>query len=100
MRSASVYDDEGNVVTADIPDRVNNRYEQYSMAIERRFDYGITGGLGVELATKAGHFLVEGRYYFGLRDIFGNSKRDTFARSANGTISAKITYILPNRHDR
>lgn len=79
------------------PDRPNDMYAQYNMPIERKFDYGITGGIGVELSTKIGHFLVEGRYYYGLSDIYGNSKRDTFARSNNGTIVAKVTYLIDIR---
>lgn len=76
------------------PNRPNNMYEQYSMPIERKFDYGITAGIGAELNTKIGHFMLEGRYYYGLSDLFGNSKKDTFARSANGTIVAKVTYLF------
>lgn len=79
------------------PDRPNGMYAQYGMPIERKFDYGITGGLGVELSTKIGHFLVEGRYYYGLSDIYGNSKKDTFGRSNNGTITAKVTYLIDIR---
>lgn len=76
------------------PDRPNGMYEQYSMPIQRKFDYGITAGLGVELTTKMGHFLVEGRYYYGLSDIYNNSKKDVFSRSNNGTIYAKVTYLF------
>lgn len=79
------------------PVRPNNMYAQYDLAIQRKFDYGITGGLGIELSTKAGHFLVEGRYYYGLSDIFNNAKKDPFGRSNNGTIIAKITYLLDIR---
>lgn len=74
-------------------DRVNGRNKQYDMDIKHKFDYGITAGLGMELSTVAGHFLIEGRYYFGLADLFGNSKKDVFARSANGAIVAKVTYM-------
>lgn len=77
-----------------VPDRPNNTYAQYDMDIERKFDYGITAGLGLELSTKVGHFLVEGRYYYGLSDIFNNSKKDTFGRSNNGSIVAKVTYLI------
>ncbi len=76
------------------PSRPNDRYEQYDMAIEKKFDYGITGGLGMELSTKIGHFLLEGRYYFGLGNIFNDSKKDLFERSANGAIVAKLTYLI------
>ena len=68
---------------------------QDSLDIERKFDYGIVGGLGIEYShPKMGHFLLEGRYYYGLGDIFGNSKRDYFGRSNNGNIVIKLTYMF------
>ena len=73
--------------------RPNNITMQYGKAVENRFEYGITGGLGVELSTAIGHFQVEGRYYFGLSDIWGNSKKDPFGRSANGAIYIKGAYL-------
>lgn len=87
-------DGEGN------PDRPNNLYAQYDMPIEHKFDYGITAGLGVELHTKIGHFMIDGRYYYALSDLYGNSKRDVFARSANGTILAKFTYLFNVKSDK
>lgn len=69
-------------------------YEQYGKLMDRKFDYGITAGLGVELNTKVGHFMIDGRYYFGLSDVFNNGKKDLFARSAHGTIIAKVTYLF------
>lgn len=81
-------DAEGN------PLRPNGMFAQYGMEIERNFDYGITAGAGIELGTKIGRFLIEGRYYYGLSDIFKNSKKDTFGRSNNGTIYAKMTYLI------
>lgn len=79
------------------PDRPNGMFAQYNMPIERKFDYGITAGVGMELTTKVGHFLVEGRYYYGLSDIYKNSKKDVFSRSNNGTIVAKLTYLFDVR---
>jgi hypothetical protein len=66
----------------------------YGKEIDNRFDYGIVGGAGLELKTKAGNFFIEGRYYYGLGDIFNNSKTDDFGRSANTTISARIGYSV------
>lgn len=66
----------------------------YGKKVERKFEYGIAGGLGLELKTKAGNFILEGRYYYGLSDIFNNSKTDDFGRSANNTISARIGYSV------
>lgn len=67
---------------------------QYKMKVHNKFDYGITGGLGAELRTKAGNFLVEGRYYFGLSDFYNNSKKDVFSRSAHAIITAKLSYLF------
>lgn len=67
---------------------------QYYRETERSFDYGILGGLGMEFQTKIGNFMLEGRYYFGLADIYKNSKSDYFSRSANRVISAKLTYYV------
>ena len=68
--------------------------EQHDKAIDNTFDYGITAGLGIELRTKAGSFIMEGRYYYALADFYGNTKSDYFARSAHGVISARITYLF------
>lgn len=80
--------------SAGYPDRPNNMYAQYELPVKNKFDYGITGGVGVELNTNAGHFLLEGRYYYGLADVFGNSKKDVFSRSNNGAIVAKLSYLF------
>lgn len=67
---------------------------QYDLLVQNKFDYGIVGGAGVEVRTKAGNFLLEGRYYFGLADIFNNSKKDYFGRSANTSICVKLSYLF------
>lgn len=80
------------------PDRMNNVTEQYGRAIENKFEYGITAGLGCELSTRAGRFLIEGRYYMALANLFGSSKSDPFPRSNSGTIVAKVTYLVDLLH--
>jgi len=67
---------------------------QYYRKAERKIDYGLVGGLGLELRTGIGSFVLEGRYAFGLGDIYSNSKADFFSRSANRVISAKLTYYV------
>lgn len=74
----------GNTVTA-----------QETMPIEKKFDYGIAGGVGGEWSNpKLGHFLLEARYYYGLGNIYGDSKRDYFGKSNFGNIVIKATYLL------
>ena len=49
----------------------------------------------MDVSTRSGHhFIIEGRYFYALSDIFGNSKQDAFSRSANGTIIAKVAYLF------
>lgn len=74
--------------------RPNGIIEQYGKAVENRLEYGIAGGLGMELKTGVGNFIIEGRYFFGLSDMYGNSKADPFGRSANTTITTKVTYLM------
>ena len=64
----------------------------YDKALENSFEYGIAGGLGLEYKSSIGNFFIEGRYFYGLSDIFHNSKADEFGRSANTTITARIGY--------
>lgn len=78
----------------DISHRPNNITVQYGKELERKFEYGICGGVGMEIKSGIGNFSIEGRYYFGLHDIFGNGKKDFFGRSASTTIYAKITYMI------
>ena len=66
----------------------------YGKDVYNKFDYGIAGGGGLELKTKAGNFFIEGRYYFGLADVFSNSKTDDFGRSAYQTISVRLGYSI------
>lgn len=78
-------------------DTTERRSDQYHKKAERSFDYGIMGGLGLELRTGAGNFLLEGRYYFGLADFFNNSKKDIFSRSAHSVIMGRVTYLFDLR---
>ena len=75
--------------------RVNNVVAQDTMAVENKFDYGIALGLGAEYSIpKVGHFLLEARYYYGLGNIYGSTKRDYFAKSNFGQIVIKLGYLF------
>lgn len=73
--------------------RVNNITEEYGKKLENKFDYGIIGGVGAELGTGIGRFGLEARYYFGLGNVFKNSKRDTFSKSNNSAIEVRLSYL-------
>lgn len=63
--------------------------------IQKKFDYGITLGLGMDVSTKNGHhFTLEGRYGLSLSNILNSTKQDTFSRSANNVITVKVAYLF------
>ncbi|WP_300727187.1 porin family protein [uncultured Bacteroides sp.] len=74
--------------------RPNGVTAQYDMPAEVKFDYGLIGGVGLEIRTGIGSFLAEGRYYFGLSDFYNSTKKDYFSRSAHSYIGARITYLF------
>lgn len=74
--------------------RPNNVTQQYGKDVENKFEYGLVGGIGLEVSTGIGHFLLDARYYYGLSDIFHNGKKDPFGRSANGAIALKLSYLF------
>lgn len=76
-------------------DRVNQVIEQDTIAVENKFDYGIAGGVGVEFShPSVGHFILEGRYYYGLGNIYGDTKKDFFASSNMGSIMIKLSWLF------
>lgn len=75
--------------------RTSQIIAQDTMAVEHKVDYGIAGGVGLEFShPKVGHFLLEGRYYYGLGNLYGNSKRDYFAISNMQSIVIKLSYLF------
>ncbi len=80
---------------ANLADRASKVTEQYGKEVENKIDYGICAGLGVEYShPKVGHFLLEGRYYYGLGNIYGSTKRDFFGKSNHAAIEMKLSYMI------
>ena len=73
----------------------NKKY--YTQKAQSRFDWGLCFGGGIELRTGSGSLVLDGRYYYGLSDVFTNSKVDPtyyFAASSNQIICVKLTYLM------
>ena len=67
--------------------RANDEVHQDTMAVENKLDYGIAAGIGMEYSfPKLGHFMLEARYYYGLGNIYKDTKRDYFGKSNNSSI--------------
>lgn len=87
-----------DIANANLNQRSNPTIAQYTMSVERKFDYGIAAGMGMEYTLPhVGHFLLEGRYYYGLGNIYNSTKRDYFGKSNNGSIIIKLTYLFDLR---
>lgn len=68
---------------------------QLTMPVKNRFDYGITGALGLEWYIKPRHSVYfDVRYYFGLGNIYSASKSDPFSASRATAIQATLGYWL------
>lgn len=69
------------------------QYEHLAMAVHNKFDYGITGGAGIEVYVAPRHSLtLEARYYFGLGNIFHSSKADVYSASRCTSIEVTLGY--------
>lgn len=78
---------------ADFPS-TNRNIDQFTLDVHSHFDYGISAGLGMELISgNRNSFLLEGRFYYGLNDVFSNHKKDTFSGSSGMSIMISLGYM-------
>lgn len=75
---------------------IHNRVtEEMAMEISNKFDYGISAGLGMELIVRKRHsIMVEGRFYYGLGNIFPSAKKDYFSASRGMSIEVTAAYMF------
>ena len=72
----------------------NRSVEQFTLDVHNRFDYGLSAGLGIEMiARNKSSFTLEGRFYYGLGDVFRNRKKDTFSGSSGMSIMVTLGYM-------
>lgn len=76
------------------PDFPGNRMtDQLWMKPSKKFDYGISGGAGIEIAIKRKNIIsLEARYYFGIGNIFPDNRADTFSASRTSSIMVTLGY--------
>lgn len=70
---------------------------QMTMDVNNKFDYGIAAGVGLEFWVQPRHsIVVEGRFYYGLGNIYPSSKADFFSasRAMNIQITAGYNFRL------
>lgn len=75
---------EGFGETGDYILRVNKHHE---LPISRKFDYGIQAGLGYEFKfNDKMSLMLQGRYYYGLANLWPDTKADHFEQSSNQSV--------------
>ena len=72
----------------------NRDNSYYYIRIQRHFDYGLKGAIGLEFRTKAGSIILDGKYYYGLSDIFNTTRADLFQGSHYQIIGVNLTYLF------
>ncbi len=73
----------------------NRHVNQMSMEVKNKFDYGILAGAGMEFIIRRKHSLfLEGRYYYGLGNIFPAAKKDEFSASRGTSIQVSVGYMF------
>lgn len=66
---------------------VYHGYKHHDLEVTKRFDYGLQAGLGYEFKiNKEISVQLQGRYYFGLGNMFPDKKSDAFENSNNNQI--------------
>ena len=83
-----------NLNGATIP---NKPYAQHTLPVEKKFEWGLGGGPGLEFRSDIGYFLLEGRYYYGLSDFYSTRRGDAFSKASIQIIAVKLTYLIPIR---
>ena len=82
--------------TASIADFPANRHtQQYLLDVNSKFDYGIAAGMGVEVnVNRRNSILLEGRFYYGLGNVFSCHKSDYFSASPGMSIMVTLGYMF------
>lgn len=78
--------------------RPQHNYAHRTIDVDQKVDYGIQAGLSYEFRMNRQLSLqVQGRYYFGLGDIFPNAKGDYFQTSANQSVQIVMALWFHHR---
>ncbi len=67
--------------------------EHQYLKLDKPFDWGVAGGLGLYGRTVAGTWQLEARFNYSLGDIYKNSKADWFSRSAPMNLSLNLAWL-------
>lgn len=73
----------------------NRTCQQMVLDVSNRFDYGITAGLGLEWFYKQRQSLMlEGRFYYGLGNIFPCTRSDYFSAARGMSLMVTVGWMM------
>lgn len=75
-----------------VTDHAGYVYKHHELKVEKKFDYGIMAGLGYEYKINPKlSAQISGRYYYGLGNMWPDSKADDFEQSSNSSIQVVLS---------
>lgn len=79
-----------------LPDEdIPGEKRQRETPVENKFSWGLCGGPGFELRTGIGTFNLEGRYSYGLGDLFKSHNKKGLSKSSGQVFGVKLAYLIP-----
>lgn len=70
---------------------------QHSLHADKKIEWGLGGGPGLEIRTGIGSLLLEGRYYYALSDFYNTRHQDAFSKASSQAISLRLAWLMPLR---
>lgn len=67
---------------------------QHALA-DNHFDYGLCGGLGMQVLTKVGVYEIDARFNYSLNHYFSSRKSDYFSASNHMNIALTLSWMWP-----
>lgn len=67
---------------------------QHALA-DNWFDYGLCGGIGMQVITKAGSYELDARFNYSLANYFGARQSDYFSKSNHMNIAISLSWMWP-----
>jgi hypothetical protein len=78
-----------NTKEAEIPEN-----ERHLNPIANHFDYGLTGGIGVQFTANRQIFLLEVRANYSLSTTFPNDRRHFYTFSNNMNVAVNLAWLM------
>ncbi|HEX3006925.1 MAG TPA: porin family protein [Bacteroidales bacterium] len=66
----------------------------YQRKLDKEFELGLVGGIGLQKITSIGDFQLEFRFHYGLQNIFSTNKETNLDKSQNQLYAVTLSYFF------